>query len=233
MGVGNIVRIRAAVETPKFGWGKVSPGEQGTVRAVELGKDGGKLRIDFPSQLNWGGHPSDVEAVPKSEVVAFDIRRATMRVASVRPPMPCVGHLWKQSPSMLRMWSYQHRYVEVRDLKLYWWRSQKEAHEAKFGKQEVFYRRDKAERAVENTQGGMIDLGLTPCKVQAADPKGSKLVFNIQPLRGKIWQGATFTGGDKSRVFTFDVTDSEHTLDEWIAAISKHIAYGAEHGPVI
>merc|ERR1719329_1287253 len=217
--IGSIVRVRPGIEKTKYGWGQVCPGEQGVVKA--LPSDGcGKLRVDFPSQLNWGAHPPDVELVPVSEIISPQLNPRTdgsfdatndpgpgAMAPQAPPPPPLAGHLWKQSPSVLRMFAFQRRYVEVRGSRLCWWRDKPPDADAEG------HARDRD----GHLAAGVIDLGRTPCSLDTEARDG---LFSIRPLHGEAWEGSTrFTGDRHGRVFTFDVRDSEHTHSRWTQVI--------------
>lgn len=59
--VGDEVKVKDSVKTPRYAWGKVSPGEVGVVKKEE--DPDGKLRIDFPSQTHWTSPVDEMELV--------------------------------------------------------------------------------------------------------------------------------------------------------------------------
>ncbi len=62
MKVGDRVRVRASVTTPKYKWGSVNHRSVGLVSAIS--PNGRDLTVDFPMQCNWAGLVSEMEAVP-------------------------------------------------------------------------------------------------------------------------------------------------------------------------
>jgi E3 ubiquitin-protein ligase HERC2 len=60
--VGDRVRVRASVTTPKYKWGSVNHRSVGLVSAIS--PNGRDLTVDFPMQCNWAGLVSEMEAVP-------------------------------------------------------------------------------------------------------------------------------------------------------------------------
>ncbi len=60
--VGDRVRVRPTVDTPKYKWGSVSHGSVGVVTSIA--PNGRDLTVDFPQQSNWTGLFSEMEVVP-------------------------------------------------------------------------------------------------------------------------------------------------------------------------
>jgi hypothetical protein len=137
------------------------------------------------------------------------------------PPTLC-GHLWKKSPSLMRMRSFQQRYVELRNCQLYWWKEQ-----ANWEKRASISGLAPPAKAQTRGAAGVVDLHLTRCEVGMPEGSGVTL-FSLKPKKGEFWKGHVFSGADKARVFIFDVTDSEHPRDIWVAAIRAHIDYGEQ-----
>lgn len=135
--------------------------------------------------------------------------------AKTPPPPALTGHLWKKSPSSLRLWAYQKRYIEVRGMLLIWWKSHADALSSG-----SFTARDGAQQ-----HAGLIDLRQTPCDIQALGTQEQQPTFSLQPRSGAHWQGSNFTGGDATRVFVFDTSDSEHNRDKWVQVIKAHMAH--------
>ena len=57
--VGDEVRVKPSVESPKFGWGSVSHDETG--RISEVRDD--MVKVDFPSQTSWSADPNELVLV--------------------------------------------------------------------------------------------------------------------------------------------------------------------------
>lgn len=60
--VGDRVRVKPSVTTPKYKWGSVNHSNIGTV--VSLSSNGKDVKVDFPQQANWTGLISEMEVVP-------------------------------------------------------------------------------------------------------------------------------------------------------------------------
>ena len=60
--VGDRVRVKPSVTTPKYKWGSVNHSSIGTV--VSLSSNGKDVKVDFPQQANWTGLISEMEVVP-------------------------------------------------------------------------------------------------------------------------------------------------------------------------
>ncbi|XP_068720941.1 E3 ubiquitin-protein ligase HERC2-like [Montipora capricornis] len=60
--VGDRVRVKPSVTTPKYKWGSVNHASVGTV--VSISPNGKDVKVDFPQQTNWTGLISEMEIVP-------------------------------------------------------------------------------------------------------------------------------------------------------------------------
>lgn len=60
--VGDRVRVKSSVTTPKYKWGSVNHGSVGTV--VSISPNGKDVKVDFPQQTNWTGLIAEMEVVP-------------------------------------------------------------------------------------------------------------------------------------------------------------------------
>jgi E3 ubiquitin-protein ligase HERC2 len=60
--VGDRVRVRACITTPKYKWGSVNHRSVGIVSSIS--PNGRGLTVDFPMQCNWAGLVSEMEVVP-------------------------------------------------------------------------------------------------------------------------------------------------------------------------
>ncbi|XP_036437812.1 E3 ubiquitin-protein ligase KEG-like isoform X2 [Colossoma macropomum] len=61
--VGDRVRVKASVSTPKYKWGSVSHKSVGVVTEV----DGESLTVDFPEHKSWNGIVSEMELAPSAD----------------------------------------------------------------------------------------------------------------------------------------------------------------------
>ena len=62
--VGDKVRVRPTVATPKYKWGHVTHQSIGTVTAI--GTNGPDVTVDFAEQAHWTGLLSEMELVPQT-----------------------------------------------------------------------------------------------------------------------------------------------------------------------
>ena len=68
--VGDRVRVKPSVTTPKYKWGSVSHASVGVVTEISGGGGGGRangngdVRVDFPQQNKWVGLLAEMERVP-------------------------------------------------------------------------------------------------------------------------------------------------------------------------
>ncbi|XP_064637694.1 E3 ubiquitin-protein ligase HERC2-like isoform X2 [Lineus longissimus] len=62
--IGDKVRVKPSVSTPKYKWGSVTHRSVGTVTAFSA--DGRDIIVDFPQQAHWTGVMSEVEQVPST-----------------------------------------------------------------------------------------------------------------------------------------------------------------------
>ena len=60
--IGDRVRVKATVNTPKYKWGTVNHGSVGVV--VNISANGRDVAVDFPQQNNWTGLLAEMELVP-------------------------------------------------------------------------------------------------------------------------------------------------------------------------
>ncbi|GKT35698.1 E3 ubiquitin-protein ligase KEG like protein [Aduncisulcus paluster] len=78
--IGQCVRVKQSVNTPKYGWGEVSHGMIGEIKAIDADGD---LKIDFHCALGWYGHPDEMEIVKeKATVEKTDAVREIEEMAS-------------------------------------------------------------------------------------------------------------------------------------------------------
>jgi len=63
---GDKVRVRASVETPRFGWGEVDHDSVGVVSVLPA-EGNQNLVVDFPEQEDWTGFLPEMEVVPDDE----------------------------------------------------------------------------------------------------------------------------------------------------------------------
>ena len=63
--IGDTVMVRPDRGKPRFGWGSVERGELGVFRGKGSGPfvEKGEIMVDFPSQADWRGMPSDIMKV--------------------------------------------------------------------------------------------------------------------------------------------------------------------------
>ena len=61
--IGDRVRVKASVGSPKFGWGSVSKGAVGTLVKIESDE---KYIVDFDEQSGWMADPAELEVVSAS-----------------------------------------------------------------------------------------------------------------------------------------------------------------------
>ncbi|XP_036437815.1 uncharacterized protein LOC118815656 isoform X2 [Colossoma macropomum] len=84
--VGDRVRVKASVSTPKYQWGKASNRSVGVVTAL----DGESLTVDFPEHKSWKAAVSEMELAPSSDSRNFRIGDEVRVKASVSSPK----YLW-------------------------------------------------------------------------------------------------------------------------------------------
>ena len=63
--VGDRVRVKRSVASPKHGWGSVTHESSGTLKRID---DGGKVKIDFDCQAGWTGQLEEIEADDRAAV---------------------------------------------------------------------------------------------------------------------------------------------------------------------
>lgn len=62
---GDKVRVQAGIKTPTHNWGRVTPGDVGTVSFVGAG---GMMLVDFQKQSGWTAEMSEMELVNDSRI---------------------------------------------------------------------------------------------------------------------------------------------------------------------
>lgn len=60
--VGDKVRVKTSVTTPKYKWGTVNHNSIGVV--ISVSSNGKDVKVDFKQQANWTGLESEMELVP-------------------------------------------------------------------------------------------------------------------------------------------------------------------------
>jgi len=117
-------------------------------------------------------------------------------------PPSVAGMLWKKSPSALKLYIYQRRYVEVGDGKVCWWY---------------------CEEVKDGDPKGFLDFKTNPCIVDVDLNDDGR--FTLKP-KGEKWLAGNFTGADRGRELNFDAKECELDRGKWIEAIKEHISYG-------
>mmetsp|Transcript_99268 Transcript_99268/g.155223 ORF Transcript_99268/g.155223 Transcript_99268/m.155223 type:complete len:184 (+) Transcript_99268:72-623(+) len=130
-------------------------------------------------------------------------------------PMPLNGHLLKQRPR-LGFRNYQRRLFNLEDGRLSW--------------TDDAGANDSDDDLTVPHISRHIDLAANLCEVKAVDGHSTRLV--LKPLSEK-WQTGAFTGVRRGRVFNLDTAGSEHSREQWLAAIQEHIAFGCSRGVVV
>eukprot|EP00929_Paragymnodinium_shiwhaense_P010422 TRINITY_DN11504_c0_g2_i6.p1 TRINITY_DN11504_c0_g2~~TRINITY_DN11504_c0_g2_i6.p1 ORF type:complete len:450 (-),score=94.59 TRINITY_DN11504_c0_g2_i6:111-1460(-) len=124
------------------------------------------------------------------------------------------GYLWKKSPSKKRAFAAQlgltrqwdKRFFALRDMKLVWWEN--EAH-----------------AMLKREPKGAIDLHTEAVcleRLKNAQPGEPAQLFVIRPAKETGWK----SNKRAKRIYTLDSQGSEYTRDEWMLALSAHIAHG-------
>jgi len=138
--------------------------------------------------------------------------------AEVKAPEAFSGNISKKSgASFFGMKHWDARYVEIKDQKMFYWKSLKEMQTATAP----------GATAAQAKPQGKLDLSSTLCEVLLHH--GSKTQFTIRPKAG-TWGAGSFAGAETAREFEFDVGkfETEHSRDQWVQAINAHIEFA--HG---
>mmetsp|Transcript_124000 Transcript_124000/g.246912 ORF Transcript_124000/g.246912 Transcript_124000/m.246912 type:complete len:418 (+) Transcript_124000:35-1288(+) len=117
------------------------------------------------------------------------------------------GYLWKKSPNQLRFRSFSKRYVILRGMKLYWWKTKQDASDDKGLGDGPLCK-------------GFLDFAAGPVELKPMLENSS--TFTLMPSGGLWVRGAT-RKGDPGRPFTFDTTGCEYGREVWVGALTKHI----------
>lgn len=87
--IGDKVRVKRSVSTPKHRWGKVTYQSVGVITDL----NGDDITVDFPEHLGWKGIISEMEVVPFSRASDSDIIRIGDKVR-VKPSVATPKHEW-------------------------------------------------------------------------------------------------------------------------------------------
>jgi len=127
------------------------------------------------------------------------------------PPELLRGVLWKKSPQLFRLRSFDQRYVIVDNAQIAWWNSEKEA--PALGSSFV--------------PGGSQCKGYINLKAGGVDvvyDRGNETTFTVKPKTGQWADGATHQAkGGKERSFTFDTNGTEFSREFWASAIRRQM----------
>ncbi|XP_063070704.1 uncharacterized protein LOC134461777 [Engraulis encrasicolus] len=91
--VGDRVRVKASVQSPKQGWGKVTHSSVGVVKAFT---PDGRMLVDFPGQPKWRADPSEME------LRGFVVGDRVQVKASVKEPKYKWGELTHRSVGVVK-----------------------------------------------------------------------------------------------------------------------------------
>eukprot|EP00930_Biecheleria_cincta_P096156 TRINITY_DN88030_c0_g1_i1.p1 TRINITY_DN88030_c0_g1~~TRINITY_DN88030_c0_g1_i1.p1 ORF type:complete len:258 (-),score=39.03 TRINITY_DN88030_c0_g1_i1:83-856(-) len=124
-------------------------------------------------------------------------------------PQDFSGHLRKRRASAMGLCRYNSSFYLLKDGWLFWSASGCGESDCEDDRQ---------------SWTGWINLSLTPCEVEPIP--GNEVKFVLKPAEGCRWNcqdphGAAGT----SSAMVFDVTGSEHSVGDWLASFSRHIAY--------
>ena len=64
--VGDTVRVKASVSSPRYGWGSVKHTSRGKIKSIS----GDKASVDFPEQSGWSSDIAELETVPEGTEAA-------------------------------------------------------------------------------------------------------------------------------------------------------------------
>jgi len=117
------------------------------------------------------------------------------------------GYLWKKSPNQLRFRSFSKRYIILRGMKLYWWKSKQDASDDKGLGDGPLCK-------------GFLDFAAGPVELKPMLENSS--TFTLMPSGGLFVAGA-IRKGDPARPFTFDTTGCEYGREVWVEALTKHL----------
>ncbi|XP_066533930.1 uncharacterized protein [Hoplias malabaricus] len=80
--VGDRVRVKASISSPKYGWGSASHSSVGLVKDI----NGESMRVDFPEHKYWKAAVSEMELAPNTDSENFRIGDKVRVKASVSSP---------------------------------------------------------------------------------------------------------------------------------------------------
>ncbi|XP_037393844.1 uncharacterized protein LOC108411315 isoform X2 [Pygocentrus nattereri] len=86
--VGDRVRVKASISSPKYGWGSASHGSIGVVTAI----NGDSMTVNYPEHKNWKAAVSEMELAPSADLGNFRVGDRVRVKASVSSPKYDWGH---------------------------------------------------------------------------------------------------------------------------------------------
>ncbi|KAL6486448.1 hypothetical protein MHYP_G00058400 [Metynnis hypsauchen] len=96
--IGDRVRVKASVKTPKYEWGRASHKSVGVVKAI----NGDSMTVDFPEHESWKAAVSEMELAPSADLGHFRVGDRVRVKASVSPPQHGWGHVSHSSVGVVR-----------------------------------------------------------------------------------------------------------------------------------
>jgi len=142
---------------------------------------------------------------------------------------PLHGHLYKQSPAMLRLRGWDLRFFLLADMKIMWWNNMNECLKSLDSEDTtaLVRRVSTSDQDVSTTsKKGMVNFELAAAIVEAdAD---SETTFTLRPVVKWTKGSTTDIRDDDKRVYRFDSKNSENTRAQWLELISEHIKKGDE-----
>eukprot|EP00929_Paragymnodinium_shiwhaense_P060080 TRINITY_DN3003_c0_g1_i1.p1 TRINITY_DN3003_c0_g1~~TRINITY_DN3003_c0_g1_i1.p1 ORF type:complete len:2014 (+),score=568.16 TRINITY_DN3003_c0_g1_i1:150-6191(+) len=122
------------------------------------------------------------------------------------------SYMWKKSTAKLRFKGYDWRYVSIRNMHIYWWKTLNDASTP-----------EAAGASGGPSCQGFINLMANDCKVEP-DPK-HPTIFTISSTAGTWMKEAVLKDKDfgTNRAFTFDAIGSDHSREEWMEVLNTHI----------
>jgi len=169
--------------------------------------------------LSLGRDRGDTESEDEDAVGSLPKFQTFSAAPAPKPLATLSGHLWKKSAGMLRLSPWDRRYVVVKEMRIYWFKTEADCPSVA-----------KMPRDGGPSCKGLIDVSTDPVHL---DSNEEPTLFTICPAAGKWNQetvdsrmaskGRIGTLGDSVKDYTFDCTDSEFSRWHWVALISQHI----------
>jgi len=130
-----------------------------------------------------------------------------MGAGPVIKPEQMRGYLYKKSPSARLMKSWDWRFFVIQDRRLLWWRRDHDVPSP-------------SELTQEDPSGCKGFINFAKSSARVVPHEKNPAIFVLEAIDGAWKDGSLKDMTDAQRTFEFDCTDSAHSRDDWMRALS-------------